>query len=362
MTAVMTGRERVARAIERRYPDCIPVLHKIQDGALYEHGEALYRLAARCPADNEDLTAASRPIPRPDPKHFVNGAYRNTYVDQWGVTWEQCTYGIMGHVVHYLVQEPDDIKKVCLPDTPAPGSTAARNWAESVATHQARGFYSLQGWITLFETLHSLRRMDDLLMDIVEDNALANDLTDLVMGVRSRQIEFLLDAGVDGIQLADDWGSQQATLISRPLWQHFFKPRYRRLAQQVRERGKHVFFHSCGHTLPFFDDLAEIGVQVIWPQAAANAPDEMAAAIRRTGLTLEWDIDRQHTMSHGMPEDVAAAVAAARRRFYDAAGGLIFWGELFPGYPQANVEALFDSLQRQRFPEDQKPSQTRDEP
>ena len=71
MTAVMTGRERVARAIERRYPDCIPVLHKIQDGALYEHGEALYRLAARCPADNEDLTAASRPIPRPDPMHFV---------------------------------------------------------------------------------------------------------------------------------------------------------------------------------------------------------------------------------------------------------------------------------------------------
>ncbi|MEI6168009.1 MAG: uroporphyrinogen decarboxylase family protein [bacterium] len=359
MPVVMTGRERVTRAIERSHPDCIPVLHKIQDGALYEHGAALYHLAARCPEDSGDLTPASCPMPRPDTKHFVNGTYRNTYVDGWGVTWEQCTYGIMGHVVHYLVEEPDDLKKVCLPDIPEPGSTAARNWAEDVANHQARGFYRLEGWVTLFETLHSLRRMEDLLIDIAEDNALANDLADLVMGVRSRQIESLLDAGVDGIQLADDWGSQQATLISRPMWQHFFKPRYRQLAQQVRARGKHVFFHSCGHTLPFFDDLAEIGVQVIWPQAGANNQVEVAAAIRRNGLTLQWDIDRQHTMSQGSPAEVAAAVAAAKQRFYDPAGGLIFWGELFPGYPLANVETLFDSLQRQRFPENHEPYQVK---
>ncbi len=348
MSACMTGRERLTRSIERRHPDCIPVLHWVQEGALHQFGDALYRLAERCPEDGGDLTPTSRPITKPDPAHLVNGGYRRTLIDEWGVQWEQRAFGIMGHVHEYLVQGRDDLAKVRRPDVPIPGSDAARQLAAATAAHQARGFYSRQGWITLWETMSALRRMDDLLIDIAEDNELANALADQVMETRLKQVHALLDAGADGIQFADDWGSQTCTIISMNLWRRFFLPRYRRLIEPVRARGRHVFFHCCGHSLPLFDDLAGLGVQVIWPQVGTNDQAAVAAALKRTGMGLFWDVDRQHIMSRGTPAEVTASIVEAKARFADPAGGLIFWGELYPGYPLANVEALWDGFQRLR--------------
>lgn len=348
MPVALTGRERLSRSIERRHPDRLPVLHCVQDGALHEFGAELYDLAARCPEDGGELTPAIRPIPHPDPADQRDGGYRRIRVDEWGVEWEEHTFGIMGHVRTYPVQGPEDLARIRLPAVPEAGSAAARDLAAATAAHQARGFYSRQGWITLFETMHALRRLDELLIDIAEDNELANALADLIVEVRLRQVHALLDAGADGIQFADDWGSQTATIISRQLWRRFFLPRYRRLIAPVRERGRHVFFHSCGHILPFLDDLAGLGVQVLWPQAASNDQEALAAALARTGMGLCWDIDRQRVMTLGSPAEVDTTIATAVARFHRPAGGLILWGELYPGYPLANVRALWEGLERWR--------------
>ena len=101
---------------------------------------------------------------------------------------------------------------------------------------------------------------------------------------------------VDALLLTDDWGTQEALMISPVMWRRIFAGRYRRLCDEAHRSGLLVVFHSCGNVFEIIGDLIEAGVDVIdplqpevmdllpWPAStAARSPSAAASAISGWG-------------------------------------------------------------------------------
>jgi hypothetical protein len=106
-------------------------------------------------------------------------------------------------------------------------------------------------------------------------------LRDMILSVMVRRVQRLCQLpGLDGIHFRDDWGTQQALMISPHLWRTFFKPAYARLFALARDAGKHVWFHSDGVIGTIISDLIEIGVQVLNPQVSVIGREKLASLCR----------------------------------------------------------------------------------
>jgi len=343
----MTGYERVKNTINWSNTDNVPVMHKLsQDGAIFEHGEALYDIWDEYAQDFCEITHTDRTIIKPDPKNMKDGQYYRKVINEWGVSLVETTFGHMGHVVDYKIKDIDDLKKLIIPEVPKQGSVYYNKEKEFSIYSKSKGCYNRFGWITIFETMHSLRKIDDIFIDLFENNELINTLADRILNYQLKMVEYYLDIGADGIQFADDWGSQMNTFISVDMWRKFFKPRYKKLFNPVLERNKDVFFHCCGYMLPLIDDLADIGVKVIWPQLGTNDNVILANKLHKHKMTIMWDVDRQYLMPYGKPEEIENAVCEARKLFKDKNGGLIWYSELFPGYPLDSIKALYKAFHK----------------
>jgi uroporphyrinogen decarboxylase len=154
---------------------------------------------------------------------------------------------------------------------------------------------------------------------------------------------------LDAFHFRDDWGTQQALMIRPALWRSFFKPAYARLFGLVRDAGKHVWFHSDGAIAAIVPDLIEIGVQVLNPQVDAIGRIKLAT-LSAGRICVEADIDRQHILPYGTPEDVRAAVRADIRAFGGPKGGYIGRGEAAGDVPLENLEALLDEVTSYNHP------------
>jgi uroporphyrinogen-III decarboxylase len=202
------------------------------------------------------------------------------------------------------------------------------------------------GWVNIFETLHAVRKFDDVLVDLMDDSPEINRLADIVAGYQLKCVNYYAALGADGIMFADDWGSQNSLLINPDVWRRFFQPRYARIMAPAKKAGVDVFFHSCGHVIPLFDDLADLGINVIWPQLGNNDNKTLAKKCRQRKICIELHMDRQRLMSFARAEEIDRAVAEARKTFGSEDGGLIFHAEIDNGFAFERVEALLRAFEK----------------
>jgi Uroporphyrinogen-III decarboxylase len=113
-----------------------------------------------------------------------------------------------------------------------------------------------------FATMRDIRRMDNLFIDLLTEEgkvlALNEKVEELMYGV----IEACSQNGFDGIVIYEDWGIQNALLISPALWRRIFKPIYKRLISFTHDKGLKFLVHSCGYVYDIIEDFIEIGVDV----------------------------------------------------------------------------------------------------
>ena len=86
-----------------------------------------------------------------------------------------------------------------------------------------------------------------------------------------------IDAGVDFIQMSDDWGSNNFMLFSPAMWRKLIAPYSKKVVQHVRSRGVHVNIHSDGYIIDIMDDLVDMGVSSLHPvqESAGMDPKEI---------------------------------------------------------------------------------------
>ena len=109
--------------------------------------------------------------------------------------------------------------------------------------------------------------------------------------------------------------------------------------QPLKAAGKHIFFHSCGWTVDFWDDLIGLGVNVLNIQHSI-IPRPLLERLRGR-VCLCSDPGRQQIMPFGTPAEVERHIREIVELFHTPAGGLIQRGEIAPDWPLQNIQAMY---------------------
>ena len=338
----MLPRERIINSINFKSTDVLPLRIYAADGGLYEHGQKLVDLIKECGHDFGEFTDLALPEPPPPEDFDADGSYHAIKTDEWGTKMEYRIFGIWGHPIGWPLEDMENLDSYKVPKAPTLTEIEFEKAKIQADLHKQKYFLLGEGG-GIFEKMHSLRRFEDVLMDVTLDTPEINKLADMIMEDVAKRVRHSLAIGADGVAFGDDFGTEASLLVSPNTWRTFFKPRYKALMEPVVKAGKKVFMHSCGQLSPLLEEFKDVGVDVIWPQLPAYDLPELATRCRELGLALELHPDRGNLMQKGTPEDVKNYVNMLVDTFDPLAGGSYLYIEIDPGFPWENVQALFET-------------------
>jgi len=120
------------------------------------------------------------------------------------------------------------------------------------------------------------------------------------------------------------------------------------LISRIKKAGKFVFFHSDGYIIDIIEDLVELGVDALNCQVAIMGIQELGLRFRGR-LTFWGEIDRQHLLPRGTPEQVEQEVINSLDHLGSPAGGYIFQAEVGSDVPISTVRHLFNLWQKYAY-------------
>lgn len=227
------------------------------------------------------------------------------YVDEFGVDFDRTIDADIGNPSPIVTLE--NLSAYRWPDPVADGRFD--KLAENLRQFPDK-FHLMALDFSLYERAWSLRGMENLLGDFMENR-------DFVCELLDRIVEFnvaLIEAGlkqcpqVDGVYFGDDFGQQSGVVMGPPLWRELLKPRLARQYGVAKAAGKKVVIHSCGRVQELFDDLVEIGVDCFNP----FQPEVMNVHEyhdRYHGRMAFWGgVSTQRTLPYGSVQDVQREV------------------------------------------------------
>jgi uroporphyrinogen decarboxylase len=289
---------------------------------------------------------------------WANSYYQShgTYMDEWGVTWQEHPYATPFGTGHYteMVGFPlADDSAIDSYRPPDPGRPELYADSERVIREFGDEYWIVGVTVTtIWETAWALRGYQQLLMDLVADPDLADRILEIPFRYHLAAAERLAGMGVDMLWTGDDIGSQRGMLMAPATWRRLLKPRMAELISRVKaiKPDLLVAYHTDGDVREVIGDLIEIGIDVLNPvQPACMDPAELK---RDYGdRLLFWgSIDEQKTLPFGTPEDVAAQIHL-RLDTIGRGGGLI----LGPTHhvqldtPLENFWAMIDTIREGRY-------------
>jgi uroporphyrinogen decarboxylase len=366
----VNSRERVTRAIEFAGVDRAPIMHAVLPAGWFRHGADLHAILSRYPRDlatqsidgragggatfGYQSTAglgASFPVVDDfaylDARSFELGTVGASGLsrDEWGCVWERIDPGIVGQVIEHPLADWGALPGYRWPDPLAYWRFDAPSIAATIANARAADKYLVAYAGNLFELMQWLRGYTQLLMDVVAAVELVRELAARVTDYDLATVDYWLSLDGDAIAFNDDWGTQQALMISPDAWRRIFKPCYKRLFDRVHAAGRHVHFHTDGNTTAIIPDLIELGADVVNLQLSAMDIDEVAR-IAAGKVCLRTDIDRQYILTRASEAEVTDYVRRVFDAFGGERGGIICCGEINSDSRLANVAAMYKAFER----------------
>lgn len=333
----MTPRERIYASLQFHDTDIIPYQVSLTMNAhkkLLEYtGDPNYMAGI-----GNHLASISHRLSSPSdevqPGHFR---------DEWGVIWNRTVDKDIGNVENRVLPDPT-LSSFSLPKA---SDTVFELYPRFIADNQDRFRVSSIGF-SLFERAWSLRGMEELLIDMVENPGFVHDLLDGICEFNLALIDRALSFDIDAIMFGDDWGSQNGLIMGPTLWREFIKPRIARMYKRVRDAGKYVMIHSCGKVQELFPELIECGLQVFNP-FQPEVMDVRETKRRYYGrLAFFGGISVQRLLPHGTPDEVRSEVKQLLRDLGKGGGYIASPSHAVPGdVPPENIVAMIDVLRNQ---------------
>ncbi len=210
----------------------------------------------------------------------------------------------------------------------------------------------MSGGAKLLELGFFLRRMDNMLMDLLADHENLSRLLDKLMEMHLAGLEKKIGAVgdlVDVIRFGDDLGMTSGPFMDLGVFRKFFKPRYKELCDYVKQHSDmKIFLHSCGSIRQFIPDLIEVGFDILNPvqtncygMDARGLKEDFGSEITFWG----GGIDTSSILPTGTPEEVRADVLE-RCETLSKGGGFIFAPihNILPEVPPENIVAAYDAV------------------
>ena len=367
----MNSKKRVLTALRREIPDRVPVWVTVV-------GDLAERLAevAGIPADPLDayltnrishaalLTALGNDVvgigATAPPEHPTRTRPDGFVEDEWGFVYRRVPHDfgtyleIVGRPLAGIRSAKDlgglsGFAPYRLPDPAAQGRfDIARDRAATYGqTHALLGIIEC----TVFEMAWNLVGLEPFLTDMALGRDYVGPLLDMVadysIGIGLRLIEL----GADAMLTGDDLGMEIGPLMSLAMWRRWLKPRLQRVFNAYRLANPDILlvYHTCGSVLPFIDELAEMGVQVLNPiQVTAQGMD--GAWLKRVygdRLAFCGGVDQRQVLPHGSPGEVEEEVQHRIAELGPGGGYLLApTHDIQADTPVENVLAVFEAAKR----------------
>jgi len=201
-----------------------------------------------------------------------------------------------------------------------------------------------------FEQAWYLRGLSEFLLDMVMQKELAHAIMKKIVHHRKINAErYLKEVGefLDVIQVADDLGAQNTSLMSPASYREMIKPYQAELITHIKQFTQaKIYHHSCGSIANILDDMIEIGIDILNPVQANAVGMETDKLKKRFGdkLTFWGAIDTFKVLPFGSVADVQKEV---RKRITDlgSSGGYVLGSvhNMQTDVPPENVEAMFQT-------------------
>ena len=335
---MQSSREIVTRALKFENPERIPRDIWILPYAEVKHPQVVSKIRDSYPSD----IIISNNIYYPSKQQKGDPHKIGKYTDEWGCIFTNYQDGIIGEVKNPIITDLKDWN-----DVRPPYEQLAFN--KQKAYDITSNFYANTDKFVLaemcprpWEQYQFLRGTENAFMDFLLDVNNAKKLLHKLHDYYMKELEYWTKADIDGIRFLDDWGAQNALLIAPDLWREIFKPLYKEYCDAIHAEGKFVFMHSDGNISDIYHDLIEIGVDAINSQLFIMDLDFLEKKAKGK-ITFWGEIDRQHALPFGSPEDVREAVRRVRRALDDGSGGVIAQCEWGKQNPAENIDAVFEA-------------------
>ncbi len=204
----------------------------------------------------------------------------------------------------------------------------------------------------LFEWGTFLRRIDNFLMDLLEEpervEALLDALMERHLATLAKVCEAVGDV-CDILRFGDDLGMNTGPFMSPGTYRALFKPRHKMLCDYVhRHSGMKTFLHSCGSIYRLMPDLIEAGYDVINPVQTVAQDMDASRLKKEFGRDIAFwggGMDTRAVLNHATPQ----AVYDHARRMIDVfapGGGFVFNQEhnIMPDVPPENIVAMYRAV------------------
>ncbi len=179
---------------------------------------------------------------------------------------------------------------------------------------------------------------------------------DMFKAVIDRIVQFHLEAGetfyeavkgeLDVVVIGNDFGSQEAMMVSSEFLRELVFPGTRLLIEQAKSYGFTVMHHSCGSVHPVIGDLFEMGADIIHP-IQALARDMDARTLQRDfggNGAFCGGVDAQNLLVNGTPKEVESFVEELISIFPTGLVVSPSHEAILPDINPANIEAMFKPI------------------
>ena len=186
--------------------------------------------------------------------------------------------------------------------------TALKKQVDGIKTRDQIAVGSMQ--CTIWETSWYLRGMNELMMDMLTDEEMAEALFERITHNAILRAQAYAKCGADVLFLGDDVGMQRNIMMSEEMYCKWLKPRLRRVIDAARAVKPDivVFYHSCGYVLPLIGHLIDAGVEVLDPvQPECMDFEEVHRRFGRD-ISFHGTLGTQTTMPFGTPREVREVV------------------------------------------------------
>jgi uroporphyrinogen decarboxylase len=193
---------------------------------------------------------------------FFEETGQDRFRDVFGVIWDRSSDKDIGLPENQCIAGPEDLDSYAFPDPRDPRFFADIHGRIERFPDRFRLFTL---GFSLFERAWTLRGMENLLMDMIEEPDFVHELLSRIADYNIAQVKEALNFDIDAVYYGDDWGQQQGLIMGYEKWKEFIHPQLKRMYSVVRDAGKFQFIHSCGDVDELFEDLIGIGLNCFNP-------------------------------------------------------------------------------------------------
>lgn len=249
--------------------------------------------------------------------------FDNAAEDDWGCGWKITQVKNMGQVVHHPLEDWARLDSYRPPNPRDPFYYERID--EEISRADGR-YVVIACHFNLIERLHMLHGFEQTLADFHLQPEKIERLLDVILQFKLEMFDELKGRfadRIDALFLTDDWGTQEGTFISGPMFEDFFLRRYRQMVDAVHANGWHFILHSCGKVNAFVPYFIDLGIDVL------NMQQPRAYGIEQLGGRFAGKIcflttaDIQTTMPSGDPDEIRREVRLLVQSWSTPQGGLI---------------------------------------